>query len=221
MAGASRSRGEPEALSVLARGAAGFGIDLCSAQIAAFQTYIETLLFWRARLSLTGATSESAIVHDHIIDSLSIARFIQAGQRVADLGSGAGFPGIPLAIAGPEAAIWLVESRRKRANFLREAIRQCKLDNVQVIEGRAESLPAESVGTFDIVVSRAVWTISDFLEMAKPLLRIGGQAVAMKGPRGLAESTSHPAFSQPHVVRYELHDGIERMLLVFEKRASA
>lgn len=206
-----------QAEAVLVGGATDFGISLSAAQLVAFHTYVEAILFWSARSSLTGATSATAIIKEHIIDSLALAPLVQAGIRVADLGSGAGFPGIPLAIVRPEATVSLVESRRKRASFLREAIRRCGLANVEVIEGRAESLP---VGTaFDLVVARAVWSASELLAMAGPLLRDGGRAVAMKGSKGLVEVRPCAQFSAPEVIRYQIHDRRERLLLVFTKLA--
>lgn len=210
-----------QATSALVRGAAGLAIHLSAAQLAAFQSYIEAILLWRTRISLTGALSPSVIVEEHILDSLSIAPMIHTAERVADLGSGAGFPGIPVAIVRPQAAIGLVESRRKRASFLREAVRICKLDNVQVVENRAELLRARTDIEFDLIVSRAVWKVPEFLDIAGPLLRIGGRAVAMKSPQGLAEVGSHAAFHSPEIFCYRLHDRIERRLLVFTKRTSA
>ena len=201
----------------LLRGAAGFGISLSAAQLAAFATYIDAILFWGARSSLTGATSAAVLIDEHIVDSLAPAPLVQNGMRVADLGSGAGFPGIPLAIVRPQAAVFLVESRRKRASFLHEAVRRCGLANVEVIEGRAESLPAGTV--FDLVVARAVWSVSEFLSVAGPRLAAGARAVAMKGPKGPAEITPTAQFSAAEVIPYRLRDRIERLLLVFRKLA--
>jgi 16S rRNA (guanine527-N7)-methyltransferase len=218
MEAADRSPAKGAPLTELVRGAQEFGISLSSEQLAIFQAYIETLLFWRTRLSLTSAATALAVVRSHIVDSLAVARFIEPGWRVADLGSGAGFPGIPLAIVSPQSLIILIESRRKKANFLRDAVRRCGLTNVYVCEGRAETRPIQRLGTFDLVVSRAVWTVSDFLNVAGGLLRLGGLGVAMKGPRGLMETTTNPVFLQQEVVGYELHGGIERTLLTYRKR---
>ncbi|MFI5394850.1 MAG: 16S rRNA (guanine(527)-N(7))-methyltransferase RsmG [Candidatus Binatia bacterium] len=218
MEGASRSPDKNASLTELASGAQEFGIDISSEQRAVFQAYIEALLFWRTRLSLTSAASALTIVRNHIVDSLAVARFIGPGWQVADLGSGAGFPGIPLAIVSPQSLITLIESRRKKANFLRDAVRRCGLTNAEVFEGRVETLFTQRPETFDLVVSRAVWTVSDFLDIASCLLRSGGLGIAMKGPKGLMESVNNTAFLPQGIIRYELHGGIERTLLTYRKR---
>ena len=213
------SRSSRTATAELARGALQLGVSLSPGQLAAFETYVNTLVFWRSRLSLTAAATPLAIVRSHILDSLPVARFIEPGWRVADLGSGAGFPGIPLAIVCPQSRIVLIESRRKKANFLRDVARRCQLANAEVSEERAEVLAAESPEIFDLVVSRAVWPVSDFLGISRALLRSEGLAIAMKGPKARAETTSDPAFASPQVVFYKLHGGIERLLLVYRKRS--
>lgn len=201
----------------LAEGAIRSGITLTAQQFAAFEAYIATLLFWRTRLSLTGAATPVDIVRAHILDSLAVVEHVPARSILVDLGSGAGFPGVPLAIARPHASITLVESRRKRANFLREVVRRSQLANTSVVEGRAEELSARAAGTFDVVVSRAVWSVPELLPVAAELLRSGGLAIAMKGPKGMREARPSPGFRTPETVTYKLHAGIERMLLIFRK----
>src|SRR5439155_16336905 len=182
------SRHPDAAVEALARGAGVIGLDLSGDAISRFGVYLNTLLHWRARLSLTGASTASVVVGRHVLDSLQVVRLIESGARVADLGSGAGFPGIPVAIMCPRSAVSLIEARRKRANFLREVVRSTDLRNVEVIEGRAEALAPRCHGSFRIVASRAVWSLSEFLSIASPLLEIGGLAIAMKGPKGIGDS---------------------------------
>jgi len=175
-------------------------------------------LLWRLRLSLISVADVRTIVRNHILDCLTVARFIRPGFRVADIGSGAGFPGIPLAIACPDAQVDLIESRRKKANFLREVVRNARLGNAQVIEARAESVGVEFVGVYHIAVSRAVWEIPGLLQVCGKLLQRGGLAVAMKGPKALTEAASHPnGFSEPQTVAYDLAGGERRALLLFRK----
>jgi 16S rRNA (guanine527-N7)-methyltransferase len=216
MAAISRVRTD-RALDELARGALELGIRLSGQQLAAFGNYLETLIFWANRLSLTGARSADEIVRRHILDSLSVAAYVRLGCRLADLGSGAGFPGVPLAIACPRSAAVLIESRRKRANFLREVGRRCELSNLEVLEERAEEVAARHPGSFDLVVSRAVWPIADFLRMCGLLLRPAGLAVAMKGPRASGEMAHDPAFSEPEILRYKLFGEVERVLVLYAK----
>ena len=218
MAAGNRARTDPDTGGELTRGALELGIRLSSEQRAAFDTYVETLLFWASRLSLTGAGTAAEVVRRHILDSLSVARYAEPGRRLADLGSGAGFPGVPLAITCPRAAVVLIESRRKRANFLREATRRCGLSNVEVLEERAEEVAARHPGSFDLVVSRAVWPLVGFLRLCRLLLRPGGLAVAMKGAKGRSEISAAPGFSEPEVVSYRLPGGVERVLVVYRRR---
>jgi len=217
MAGADPGAATTASALVELRHEAGrLGIDLPPLVLGRFGTYIETLLLWRSRLSLTTAATAEVIVRHHVIDSLHLARFIHPRERVADVGSGAGFPGMVLAIACPEASFTLIESRRKRANFLREVARTAQLDNVEVSEGRAEALAGTA--PFGIVTSRALGRVRDFLAMAAPLLRSGGIAIAMKGPKGREEAQSpHAGFSAPDIVAYRLAGGAARALLVYRR----
>lgn len=218
MVAADRPSAKGAALAELAHCAQELGVALSSEQLAIFQAYIDIVLFWRTRVSLTSAATAEAVVRSHLVDSLAVATIIQPGWSVADLGSGAGFPGIPLAIVFPRSYIVLIESRRKKANFLRDAVRSCRLTNVDVCEGRAEAAPTQRLGTFDLVVSRAVWTVPDFLRVASGLLRPGGLGVAMKGPKGRMETTGHPAFLPEEIVGYQLYGGVGRTLLIYRKR---
>jgi 16S rRNA (guanine527-N7)-methyltransferase len=218
MAAGDRLRANPVAADELARGALELGIRFSSQQLSAFDVYIETLLFWASRLSLTGARTANEIVKRHILDSLSVARYVKPGYKLADLGSGAGFPGIPLAIVRPRSAVVLIESRRKRANFLREAARRCELGNVDVLEERAEEVAAQRPGSFDLVVSRAVWPVENFLKLCRLLLRPTGLAVAMKSPEANGEFVNDPGFFEPRMMPYRLPGGIARVLVVYAKR---
>jgi len=206
------------ALAELAAEAKAIGIVIPVQALRHFEAYLGTLLIWRARVSLTAAASPVDIVRFHILDALRVARYIEAGARVADLGSGAGFPGVPLAIICPRAKFVLVESRRKRANFLREVVRGARLENVEVMEDRAEALVTQCGGQFDVVVSRAVWQLAEFLDIGAALLRPGGMAIAMKGPKALAEAVVHPGFGATETVRYQLNGTVERVLLLARRR---
>jgi 16S rRNA (guanine527-N7)-methyltransferase len=219
--GESESSPSRGATCELVHAAQSLGLRLSSESIERFETYIGTLLLWRSRLSLTTAATPSALVRYHIVDSLFVAPFIQPGVRFADLGSGAGFPGLPLAIVRQDTAVVLIESQRKKANFLREVVRRSGLTNACVVEARAESLASSHLGAYDAVVSRAVWQVPEFMRLGGRLLRPGGLAIAMKGPRGLAECRlQRPVgFSEPKVIDYHLHGGVRRMLLVFHLAA--
>lgn len=214
----SRSLTYRAAVGELTRGALEFGIQLSAEQQSAFDVYIDTLLFWAKRLSLTGAATAVDLVSMHLLDSLAVARLVQAGWQVADVGSGAGFPGIPLAIVHPGAALVLIESRRKRANFLRETARRCNLANVEVLEERADSVARRRPESFDLVVSRALWSIAELLRVCRLLVRRPGLAIAMKGPRAATEIVRDAAFSDPELIAYRLPGGANHVLVVYRRR---
>jgi 16S rRNA (guanine527-N7)-methyltransferase len=218
MEDADRRRTRTARVGELVSGAGALGIVLSDTAVSRFHVYIETLLLWRTRLSLTTASTPEEIVRSHILDSLPLCRFVEPGMRVADLGSGTGFPGIPVAIVCERAQVSLVESRRKKANFLREAVRTCDLENADVIEERVEHLADHRMRGWDIVVSRAVWRLRDFLVLAERLLPQGGLAIAMKGRKGDAEE---PAYCGPllqsEVVEYRLPGGACHRLIVCRK----
>ena len=202
------------ALDELVHGAAALGESLSDAALSQFRAYLDTLLLWRQRIALTGASTAVEVVRFHILDALHICSFVEPGSRVVDLGSGAGFPGVPLAIARTAATVVLVEPRRKRANFLREVVRVARLTTVAVEEARVEDLDGAMAGRCDVVVSRAVWAIDAFLALARPLLRRGGCAVAMKGPKAEVVAVP-PDFVVADVVTYTLHGGVARRLLTY------
>jgi 16S rRNA (guanine527-N7)-methyltransferase len=204
------------ALAELVAGARDFGLALSSESVARFDTYLETLLLWNRRASLTAARTPLAIVRSHILDSLAVVRFVQAGFRVADLGSGAGFPGIPVAIVCARSTVALIESRRKKASFLREVARRVPLANVEIVEERAEAWAQRSDGAYDATVSRAVMDLGAFLRVSHPLLRSGGLAVAMKGPQA-AVGAPVRGFGAAEVVEYRLVGEQQRVLLVYHK----
>jgi len=213
-----RTPARPAPIAELVRESGALGIPLSDAAIMRFQNYIDILLLWRIRLSLTTAATPQQVVRDHILDSLALCRFIQPGMRVADLGSGAGFPGVPLAIACDGARVSLVESRRKKANFLREVARSAKLTNVEIIEERAERLADGVTKAWDLVVSRAVWALADFLALSEHLLVRGGLAIAMKGPKASSETVAERrSFVRADIVEYKLTTGARHRLLVYHK----
>jgi 16S rRNA (guanine527-N7)-methyltransferase len=144
------------------------------------RAYIELLLRWNRRISLTAVTNPSQILRFHFGESLFAisAAGIRDG-RLADVGSGAGFPGVPLAMALPALDVTLIESNVKRAAFLSELHRQLKLDRVHIYHGRADTLKREAL--FDVVAARAVGRYADLLEWAKMRLTAGGRVVLWLG----------------------------------------
>lgn len=182
MAGAIESR--------LAAGLAGLGMGLAPAQIQALLRLVKELADWNARFNLTAIREPAEVVDKHLLDSLAVLPRLR-GLAVADIGAGAGFPGLPLAIADPDRRFTLVESTGKKAKFLRHAAAVLDLPNVEVVQGRAEALKPSQ--PFDSVISRALGPLAEFIRVAGHLAARGGRLLAMKGKVPDAELKALPA----------------------------
>jgi len=169
-------------ITVLARGAAELGVSLSPSQLDQFARYLTELDKWNRRINLTGTRDPLEIVVRHLLDSLAgerVLRDLVGDAGVADLGSGAGFPGIPLKIARPSLRLTLIEPRQKRAAFLLHVCGVLGLSGVQVIETTiaADRPSSECVGRFDCVVMRAVADPVEAVRLARPLLRPAGKVI--------------------------------------------
>ena len=180
---------DPALRAELDAGLAALGLD--AALAPPLLAYLALLARWNRTYNLTAIRDPRAMVSLHLLDSLAMQPFAGGVATLADLGSGAGLPGIPLAIALPALRVTLVESNGKKARFLREAVRTLGLDNVRVAESRAEAL--DEPGAFDAITARAMATLADLLAAGAHLLRPGGRLLAMKGARPDAEIAALPA----------------------------
>lgn len=169
--------------------AARASVELDEAQQSRLERYLDLLRLANARMNLTRITDPAAMRLLHVGDALTLLPHLPAGaHRLADIGSGGGVPGIVLAIARPDAAVMLVESTRKKTEFLRSAVAELGLSNVTVDPRRAEELGrAQGRESFEIVVARAVATLPWLVEWMLPLVVKGGLMLAMKGPKADAE----------------------------------
>jgi 16S rRNA (guanine527-N7)-methyltransferase len=169
--------------------ASAAGVTLSDAQHALLARYLDLLLDANRRMNLTRITDRAAAEVQHVGDALTVLPHLPAGAfRLADVGSGGGVPGIPLAIARPDARVMLVESTKKKAAFLRSAAAELGLANVSVSEWRAEEVGrSNSRETFDVAVARAVATLDWLAEWCLPLVKPGGKLLAMKGARAAEE----------------------------------
>jgi 16S rRNA (guanine527-N7)-methyltransferase len=171
------------------------GVNLSVHQIQQFWTFGKLLLEWNERINLTAITEPRDIVIKHFLDSLFFVPFLRAeedringrnsGQElmIADLGTGAGFPGIPLKIALPYLHITLIDSLTKRLNFLQEVIKELNFNQITTYHARAEDAGRDNAyrGKYDIVTARALADLPVLLEYAVPLLKVGGVLLAAKG----------------------------------------
>lgn len=166
------------------------GATLSPRQHELLGQYLDLLLAANQRMNLTRITDrESAELH-HVGDALTLLRYLPPGSlKVADVGSGGGVPGMPLAIARPDAQILLIESTRKKAAFLTDASQKLGLQNLRVCDQRAEDAGRSPKlrESFDVVVARAVATLDWLAEWCLPLVKNGGRMLAMKGERAAAE----------------------------------
>jgi 16S rRNA (guanine527-N7)-methyltransferase len=160
----------------LGAGLAALRLDLPDAIVARLLDYVALLHRWNATYNLSAVRDPAEMVTRHLLDSLAIEPYV-AGATLADLGTGAGLPGIPLAIVAPERAVTLVDSNGKKTRFLRAAVRELRLANVSVAEARVEAVQ----GRFDCITARAFATLADMLAWGGHLLAPGGRWLALKG----------------------------------------
>lgn len=173
---------ENDPLRLLQEGAAALGVSLPPEAGPGFQIYLHELQTWNARVNLTGLRSDRDVVIKGFLDSLAVLPFLPNAPTLADLGSGAGFPGLVLKLARPEMALTLAESRGKKAAFLEYLAALLGLAGVEVVQAPLTPKLAREWGPrFAAVTSRAAFSLEKFLTLAAPLLLPGGRALALKG----------------------------------------
>jgi 16S rRNA (guanine527-N7)-methyltransferase len=169
---------------LLVRGTSALGLELTSGQLLAFRLYGEELARWSARMNLTALREPEEIVREGFLDSLACLHFVPTEAcRVLDIGSGTGFPSIPLKLVRPALEVTLLEASRKKTSFLRHIVRILDLQGARVVQRRAEDLaddPAEQ-GKYDLAFARAVASPPEQIQLAAPFLRPGGLFLAQVG----------------------------------------
>ena len=173
---------------LLKEGAAELGVDLTQIQIDQFITYLENLKLWNKRINLTAINDEQEIVISHFLDSISVVPLLEPNKSLLDIGSGAGFPGIPIKIVSGSLDITLMDSVNKKVSFMKDVIRTLGLRGITAIWGRAEDeANAVDRSGFDYVVTRALGEILALVELSAPYLKPGGQIILMRGKAGVRE----------------------------------
>ena len=160
-----------------------FNIEISDNQLEKFDKYMKFLLEWNEKINLTAIVEPDEVKIKHFLDSLTVLKYINDEDKVIDIGTGAGFPGIPLKIMKPDTKITLLDSLNKRINFLNIVIEELGLKNIEAIHGRAEEFARNKLyrEKYDIAVSRAVANLSTLTEYMLPFVKVGGRCICMKG----------------------------------------
>lgn len=169
--------------NLLINQAKAIGIDLDHTQNCLFSTHAIELIKWTQKINITTITDPIEVASNHFLDSLVPGRFIPPGAVMLDIGSGGGFPGIPLKVLLPELSVTLIDASRKKVSFLKHIIRTLNLDNIEALHIRAEDLAIHPsyINRFDVIISRAMSSLDFFVRLALPLLADGGVIIALKG----------------------------------------
>jgi 16S rRNA (guanine527-N7)-methyltransferase len=158
-------------------------IDLDHTQNRLFSAHAIELIKWTRKINITTITDPIEVASNHFLDSLVPAQFIPPEAAMLDIGSGGGFPGIPLKVLLPKLSVTLIDASRKKVNFLKHVIRTLELDNIEALHIRAEDLAVHPsyINRFDVIISRALSSLGFFVRQALPLLACGGVIIALKG----------------------------------------
>ena len=216
---------ETENKDLLVEGAKTFGIHLDGKAIEFFEVYLKELLKWNQKINLTAIRSERGIVLKHFLDSLSVHPYLPEYSSILDIGSGAGFPGIPLKITRPNLEMTLIDSVRKKVDFQRHIIRMLGLKGIEAIHGRVQDkeILKRLGGRFHVTLSRAFSDLRTLLILSFPFLEERGWVIAM---RGKVERDEIQLLTETEGTRYQLQKTIslilplssfQRTILLFEK----
>ncbi len=184
--------GSNEWSGLIIDGARAFDLDLDRRHTELFAAHAEELLHWNNTINLTTLTDPFEVAVKHFVDSLAPAKKISPGAALLDIGSGGGFPGIPLKVVIPSLSVTLIDASRKKVNFLQHVIRTLKLEGIEALHIRAEDLAGDPayLKHFEIITSRALTDLQSFIRQARPLLAVNGQMIALKGKMDQTEVES-------------------------------
>ncbi|MFH2219905.1 MAG: 16S rRNA (guanine(527)-N(7))-methyltransferase RsmG [Pseudomonadota bacterium] len=193
--------GSTEWKRIIRDGAESFDIRLDPQQVEQFSVHAVELIQWTRKINLTAISDPLEIAVKHFLDSLAAAEIIPPGSTMLDIGSGGGFPGIPLKVLIPSVSATLIDASRKKVSFIKHVIRKLGLTGIKALHARARGASIVDFETpggredsvdyvFDVVVSRAVTSLENFIQLALPLVALGGSIVALKGKMTEEEADS-------------------------------
>lgn len=206
----------------LKKGADVLGLNLSPDQTGLLAAHARELQLWNAKMNLTAITDIRLVAYKHFVDALAAARYLERPARVMDIGSGAGFPALPMKVICPDLDITMVDAVRKKVSFLNHVVRTLKLDNIRAVHARVEDL-AKDPGHFqmyDAVTARGFADLGKLAALAGPMLAPGGRIYALKGSHALEEITpelesrfhiTHKSYSLPFV-------DAQRFVVILEAR---
>jgi 16S rRNA (guanine527-N7)-methyltransferase len=207
------------------------GVSISSRQLEQFEAYLEMLVDWNERMNLTGITERDAVYEKHFYDSISLSFFVDMNgiKSIADIGSGAGFPSIPLKICFPHLKVVIVDSLNKRISFLKALAERLELQDVECVHGRAEDIARLPLyrDQFDLATARAVARLNVLNEFCLPFVRPGGKFAAMKGAKS-QEEMKEAGFSLKELKGKLIdehgmmlpNEGSERQIVVIQKTST-
>ncbi|MBT5632080.1 MAG: 16S rRNA (guanine(527)-N(7))-methyltransferase RsmG [Nitrospina sp.] len=186
--------------------------------VSRLEQYLQLLVKWNRKINLTSEKTAEDILYRHVFDSLQYSRVLEQDCRMMDIGSGAGFPGIPLKIIFPQINLVLVESQRKRCSFLEAVIRDLEMEKVEVINARVEEISVTRTGTFEAIVFRAVSSSQACLSLGERFLVPDGKIILKKSPEEKQDqSESNLMFLLDKEVSISSYHDVVSSLLVFSK----
>lgn len=214
---------EQEFKSIIIQNGKKNNVQITEKDAEKFYLYMNNLIEWNSKINLTAIKQEKDIIVKHFIDSIVINQYIN-GEKLLDVGSGAGFPGIPLKIVNDNLEVTLIDSVNKKVTFLNDTIEKLKLEKIKAFHVRAEDMAHEKNyrEAYDVVVSRAVANMSTLVEYMLPFVKVGGRCLCLKGPNSEQEiNNSKNAIKKlggkiERIIDYTLEEN-ERCLVVINK----
>lgn len=203
-----------------------FGLTLTEGQLNSFALFYDELVRWNKSINLTSMKNDVDITVKHFVDSLSLSPLLGQGVSILDIGSGAGFPAIPLAISRPDLKITTIDSVNKKILFQKHVARLIGIQSVEALHGRVEVLSDTRSGLYPFVTSRAFSSLMVSLEMAKPFLSEKGKVICMRGPEGaqdVQEASNEiiaAGFCIEQMLKYELPLKMGQRCLIIAGKAA-